>query len=570
MTPTLAQPDSAAPQAPVADASRFALDFVHDLLLKQVSDPPPLEQILGELARAFGATAAGLAGIRQEIAVVKLRIDTAGDVLRAPSRPWEEQPLLLSQVRKLPTAVPARLSGGRSCLLAAYCPHDAAGWLLWLEDPEPRSWTPGEQGALTLAAALLARLPEVEVGTGRGTRWLDQARLQQRMEDSAFVAGRLAHDFGNVFTGVLGFAELSLGQLLHGSAVHQYVTEIFHGAQQGAKLIQQLNLFSKRGGARACATSLAGAITDEQARLRPGWGAAVALKTMVPSDLPPVAIEPEPLKHLLAQLLDNAREAIATTGTVTVAARQIDLLEADCLELLGNPPPGPCVELTIADTGCGFTPEARHRLFVEPFFSTKPRHRGLGLASVYGIVHNNRGGLRLDLGRERGAVVQVFLPLVASKTAAPRPGLPTTSVTAKGPKVLVVDDDPPTLQLICSTLERAGYRVQAAVDGLQALDAFATADEPFQLVLSDVVMPRMSGFDLVRQLLHQNPNVSVLFTSGHVPTGFAGESWTGGNFDLLPKPFRPEGLLRAVQVALDRPAAGNGASGEAFPGDKSL
>src|SRR5262249_50721448 len=109
----------------------------------------------------------------------------------------------------------------------------------------------------------------------------------------------------------------------------------------------------------------------------------------------------------------------------------------------------------------------------------------------------------------------------------------------------------------CTTLERAGYRVHAANDGVQALESYAAAGEPFHLVLSDVVMPRMTGFDLVRHLLGRDPQVNVLFTSGHIPAGYAQEDFAGRDFDPLPKPFRPDGLLRAVRTALDRPRPAN-------------
>src|SRR5262249_22769101 len=130
MTPILAQPDSVAPEVPAVDVSLPALNFVHDLLLKQASNPPALEQVLGELARVFGATAAGLAGIRQKNVIIKLRVGSAEEGASLSSRPWEAQPELLSQVCKRTTAVPVTLPDGRSFLLAAYCSHEMAGWLL--------------------------------------------------------------------------------------------------------------------------------------------------------------------------------------------------------------------------------------------------------------------------------------------------------------------------------------------------------------------------------------------------------------------------------------------------------
>jgi CheY-like chemotaxis protein len=275
------------------------------------------------------------------------------------------------------------------------------------------------------------------------------------------------------------------------------------------------------------------------------------LHLAVPDDLPPVAVDPEPLRQLLGHLLANAREAIAEAGVVTLSARRTDLEELDCLDLLGNPMAGPHVELVVTDTGCGISPEARARLFLEPFFTTKPRHRGLGLAAVFGLLQSHRGGLRLGPTLEQGTAVRVFLPLAFE---ASRSTLGDASPSlASGEKVLVVDDDPLLLQFVCTTLQRAGYRVQGAAGADEALHSYtAAAKEPFRLVLSDVLMPRMNGFELARHLLGRDPTVNLLFISGHVPPSFPHDDLLARNFELLPKPFRPDELLRAVRTALDR------------------
>jgi CheY-like chemotaxis protein len=231
----------------------------------------------------------------------------------------------------------------------------------------------------------------------------------------------------------------------------------------------------------------------------------------------------------------------------------------DCADLLGSAAPGLHIELTVADTGTGFTPDARKRI-LEPFFSSKPRHRGLGLPAVYSILASYHGGLRFEHGQQGGTAVQVYLPALAPETTTTVSIRRSQLPLAQGEKLLIVDDDPLTLQLMCTTLERAGYRVHSAADGAQALDSFAHAAEPFRLVLSDVVMPRMTGFDLAHRLLDQDPQVQVLFTSGHVPAGFMPENLAGRSFDLLPKPFRPEGLLRAVRAALDRALSSAGSA----------
>jgi CheY-like chemotaxis protein len=222
--------------------------------------------------------------------------------------------------------------------------------------------------------------------------------------------------------------------------------------------------------------------------------------------------------------------------------------------------------LVIEDTGAGFSKEAREKVFVEPFYTDKQQHRGLGLLTTYGILHNCKGGLRIEHRPESGTQIHVLIPLASeSASAAPRSLSPaascgTDSKGCDGPsgpchnptKVLVVEDDPSMLQLMRKTLEGAGYQVCAATDGDQALASIDCATAPFNLVLSDVVMPRMSGFDLADQIQTRQPRVPVLLTSGKMSAGFVPNRFAGRQYTLLPKPFRPETLLNAVRSALAR------------------
>jgi CheY-like chemotaxis protein len=230
----------------------------------------------------------------------------------------------------------------------------------------------------------------------------------------------------------------------------------------------------------------------------------------------------------------------------------VHLTEASCLDLLGYAGAGPHVEITVVDDGCGLSAEARQRLFAEPFFTDKPRHRGLGLAVAYGILCAHKGGLSVAPGTERGTVARAFLPMAAASAPLEpargyKPGL------ARGERVLVVDDDPMILKFCATALEQAGYRVQTAADAADALESYLAAGaEPFRLVVSDVVMPRMSGYDLARRLRDQDAGVGVLLMSGPVVPNPHKEDLAGSPCDFLPKPFRTEGLLDAVRTALDR------------------
>lgn len=234
------------------------------------------------------------------------------------------------------------------------------------------------------------------------------------------MSGRIAHAFDNVLTGIVGFAELTLTQTARDSAPHQYVGEVLKAAQAGVQLTQQLHTLSRCAAAGPGPTSLAVLVADEQGRYAPPAGSLVRMHFAVPSDLPPVAMDADALRTALGHVLDNARESVGSSGTIAITARQIELAAGERGDWLGNPEPGPALEVLITDSGPGLNAEARQRLFQEPFFTTKPRHRGVGLAIVCRTLFTQGGGFRLDSGPSGGAVARLLLPIAAAHPAPQR------------------------------------------------------------------------------------------------------------------------------------------------------
>jgi signal transduction histidine kinase/FixJ family two-component response regulator len=537
-----------------SDASRFALDFVHGLLCQPPAQAAGLDGLLADLAAAFAASGAGLADLSSGKILVRR---PAGDE-RAP---WGDDPELAQRVQQSPTALSVSRQTGGPLLLTVVRPRAHSGWMLWLEaDGERCAWSAAEAAALTLAGQALGRLLEAPEPITRWVEQLDQAERQKDLETAARVASRLAHDFGNVLTGVIGFCDLSLALKAPAeSQLSRYLRELQRCAQNGAQLTHLLRLFCRRqaGGVLPCETATV--VAEEAARLAPPSG-PFAVRTTLGNGLPRAAIDAGQLRQVLAALLENARDAMQGAGAVSVSTRAVDLSADDCLDLYGDARPGSYVEIAVADSGPGLSADVSKRLFAELFFTNKPRRRGFGLAIAYGILHAHHGGLRLRPGASGGTIAEIYLPIASVATAA----VAVAQQAGKGDRILVVDDDASILRMICATLVRAGYRVEAATSAEEALTCYATAaHDRFALVLSDLAMPKVTGVDLARKLLSRDANVRVLFMSGQAANELTRPDGAVRGFDFLSKPFRPDGLLRAVRGAIDRKPRGLPASDKA-------
>ncbi len=251
----------------------------------------------------------------------------------------------------------------------------------------------------------------------------DQARVAQRLDDAGRVAGRVAHDFDNVFQGVTGFASLALESLSPASPAAQNVQEVQTAARHGMKFNAQLHQLNRAAKAQPFPAAVATAVAREVARVAKQFP-AVTIESAIPANLPPVAMEAGILQTVVGHLLDNAAEAAPKTGplAVTVTARLVELAAADFAGFLGQPTPGPNVEIVVRDTGTGLADDARRKMFVEPFFTTKFRHRGLSLTVVYRTLYAHRGGVRADGDLGRGATVKVVLPLAVTPASAANAG----------------------------------------------------------------------------------------------------------------------------------------------------
>lgn len=283
--------------------------------------------------------------------------------------------------------------------------------LFWAAAETGKTWTESERAVLALAARLLSDQPAL---AELRERLLTEAKVRQRLDDAAFVCGRLAHDLDNLWTGILGFADLTLAQLKPGVTAHKYVSEIAGIGQRGVHVTQQLHQFSQSGACKPMPASVRAAVEKEKVRQTKVPRNVAAWKLELADDLPAVAIEANPLQLLLGQVIDNAMEA-DSSGAIVVAARRRTVVPEDLKGFSGAPQAGPCVEVTVTDHGGGIKEDLLPRLLTEPFVTTKVRHRGLGLVIACRIIRAHRGGIRLESKLGSGTTARLLLPIAATE-----------------------------------------------------------------------------------------------------------------------------------------------------------
>ena len=392
---------------------------------QETTDPAAFDGLLAGWVRACGWRAAGFVW-PAETAPVVFKVAPTGSTSDAivPA----EVPDVTRRLRAgEPTVyVPSPHTGGR--VYAAVAPAGRPLGLLWAERTAGQAWSDADCAYVALTAKTVERSPALAAASGP---LVDPDRLAQRLADAAVIAGRMAHDFDNILTGIMGFADLTAPLLPPGSQQQSFVAEIAKVGQRGIAFTQQLHQLSRGGQQRPNPGSVVATLGREELRLKPAMHPTLRVEKDLPPNLPAVAVEAGPLQMVLGHLFENAVEACPQGGTVKITARAVELTEADAHGYLGKVAPGPHVLVTVTDSGAGIKPEVRRRLFVEPFYTTKVRHRGLGLAVSYRIVAAHQGGLVIDpvAPPGSGTQVRVVFPLAASRPpavsdATPPPPLP--------------------------------------------------------------------------------------------------------------------------------------------------
>jgi two-component system cell cycle sensor histidine kinase/response regulator CckA len=382
-----------------------------------------------------------------------------------------------------------------------------------------------------------------------------QLRQAQKMEAIGQLAGGIAHDFNNLLTVILGFTELAASEIEKGSGLSEPLGEIRKAGERAAALTRQLLAFSRRQVLEPKILDLNALITDLEKMLRRLIGEDVQLATVLDPGVGRIRADAGQIEQVILNLAVNSRDAMPRGGKLTIETRNIDLDETYAREHIAVRP-GAYAMLAISDTGTGMSAETKSHMF-EPFFTTKGTGKGtgLGLATVYGIVKQSGGNIWVYSEPHRGTAFKVYLPLVEGASGDTEPRLPDERPTRASETVLLVEDENAVRMLTRKILERYGYSVLEAGDGEAALEMARNHSKTIHLLLTDVVMPDVSGPDLAVRVRQIRPDVKVLFMSGYTDDAVVRHGILADGVHFLQKPFTPEALGRKVRGALDAPSA---------------
>ncbi len=368
-----------------------------------------------------------------------------------------------------------------------------------------------------------------------------QLHQSQKMEAVGRLAGGVAHDFNNLLTAIIGYGDLLANKLAGRSDCHAYLEQIQVASGRGADLVRQLLAFSRQQVLNPKVISLNRVVSDIEKLLGRVIGEDVRLLTELDPDLGSVLADPNQIEQVLLNLAVNGREAMPEGGKLFLRTRSAS--EA-------SPRPESCVVLEIQDTGVGIEEANLDQIF-EPFYTTKSGGTGLGLATVYGIVQQSGGEIRVDSTPGTGTTFTIVLP-----RHGPAPSAERASADQQGPppgteKILLVEDEATVRDLLGGFLSDHGYSVHPARNGMHGLDVFARQAGEIDLLLTDVVMPEMGGLELTAHLREALPELKVLFISGYSERQGAVLEQLGTDVGFLQKPFTPVELAHKVRDVLD-------------------
>jgi two-component system, cell cycle sensor histidine kinase and response regulator CckA len=383
----------------------------------------------------------------------------------------------------------------------------------------------------------------------------EQIRLAQKMEAVGRLAGGVAHDFNNILTIILGYADLVQNRVRHDSPSMELVQRISDAARRAATLTRQLLAFSRKQVLQPRVIQLNHSIRETEQGLRQFMGEGIEWDLKLQDDLWETKADPGQIEQVILNLAMNAREAMPDGGQLRISTRNRTLTPRDTrdnIELL----PGDYVELLVADTGRGMDAVTLAHVF-EPFFTTKQTGQGvgMGLATVYGVVKQSEGHVQVESRLGQGTRFSIFLPRHGEPVRDVRLVSHGLGERKSGATILLVEDDEAVRRLARYALQAQGYLVHEAANGKEALEVYDALGQPVDILLTDVIMPLMNGRELAEQLLTRQPSLEVLYMSGYSDDAVVQRKLLTSTGSFLQKPFTPAVLAGKLREVLERRGA---------------
>lgn len=379
----------------------------------------------------------------------------------------------------------------------------------------------------------------------------EQLRQAQKMEAIGRLAGGIAHDFNNLLTAILGYSHMIVERLPQHDPIYQDIAEIDKAAQRAAALTRQLLAFSRKQILQPKVLDLNIVVADMEMMLRRLIGEDIELLTRLDPTLQPIKADPGQLEQVVMNLAVNARDAMPHGGTIRLETSNVSLEPPALTVQQAEVPSGTYVQLVVQDTGSGMDKETLGHIF-EPFFSTKEQGTGLGLSTVYGIVKQSGGHIWASSAPGSGTTVTIILPQVHEPQFSA--GIEKQGVSAQtgSETILLVEDDEAVRHLILHVLRRSGYMTLEARNAREAIALCAQYPQSIHLMVTDVVMPGMSGRELAEHMFGSRPEMRVLYISGYAADrALSTQGLALGQTPFLQKPFTPQAFAYKLREVLD-------------------
>ncbi len=407
-----------------------------------------------------------------------------------------------------------------------------------------------ETGKVAAISAIVRDISEQKKAENALKNLEEQNKLAQKMEAVGRLAGGVAHDFNNLLSVIGGNAEFLLSGLAPDGPGREELEEIQKATKRGSDLTKQLLVFGHKDVFQATPVNLNELCGEIGKMLQRLMDATIRLTMRTQEKLPWILADAGQIQQVILNLALNSRDAMPQGGELLIETRSLDQ-KALKMERRPSIPPGSYVKLRVKDAGIGMSPEVQQKMF-EPFFTTKgAKGTGLGLASVYGIVQKWSGHIFVESSLGMGTTVSVYFPALTVGAAVSAQAKPAVGNLHGSETILLAEDEEPLRKLLVRNLEKYGYKVLDAADGLEAVKKAWEYPDTIHFLLTDTVMPRMNGRDLAEEIARNRPDIKVLFTSGYSRGVLSDKGMIHSGIHLLQKPFELEELVRKIRELLD-------------------